>query len=111
MRCATVLVLAACASSSPKPAPRQEPPPTPVTPAVVAPDPRNLGFEQVDGDAPKVWRSKSGPLAAVTDEKHGGMRSLRLDGHRVAGSSIDATPFRGKRAVVRGWIKTAGSAG
>jgi erythromycin esterase len=83
-----------------------------VTAAVaVAPDPQNLGFEQVENDAPKIWSSKSGPLAAVTEEKHGGSRSLRLDGHRIASSSIDATPFRGKRIVVRGWIKTAESAG
>jgi erythromycin esterase len=82
-----------------------------VTPAVVELDPRNLDFEQVDGDAPKVWRSSTGPLAAVTEEKHSGMRSLRLDGQRGANSSIDATPFRGKRVIVRGWIKTAESAG
>ncbi|NVB82767.1 MAG: DUF1416 domain-containing protein [Kofleriaceae bacterium] len=111
MRRAAWLVLAACTSSSPKPAVKQNPAPPPVTPAVVAPDPRNLGFEQVEGDAPTAWRSKTGPLAVVTEEKHGGMRSLRLDGHHIATSSIDATPFRGKRIVVHGWIKTAESAG
>lgn len=113
MRRVGLLVVVACTSSSPKPAPpRALAPPPPVTPATVAaPDPYNLGFEQVDGDAPVGWRSSSGPLAAVTEDKHGGIRSLRLDGHRIASSSIDATPFRGKRVVVRGWVKTAESAG
>jgi erythromycin esterase len=110
MRRAALLVLVACASSTPKPAPKQAPTPPPVTPAVVAPDPHNLGFEQVEGSTPKVWQS-SGSLTAVVEDKHGGTRSLRLDGHRAASSSIDATPFRGKRIVVRGWIKTAESSG
>jgi erythromycin esterase len=111
MRRAALLVLAACSSTSPKPAPPGRAPAPPVTPAVIAPDPQNLGFEQLEAGAPRAWYSTSGPLAAVTEDKHGGTHSLRLDGERVAIASIDATPYRGARLAVRGWIKTAESAG
>jgi hypothetical protein len=38
-------------------------------------------------------------------------RALRLDGAHIASARADAAPYRGKRVVLRGWIKTAGSAG
>ena len=107
MRIALLALVAAC-SSSPAPA-RSKPAPAPAPPVVAAPDPfaaENLGFEEVDGDQPKGWAFKNGAVAAVTDEKHGGARSLRLDGERYALRRLSAQAFIGKRITVRGFLKT-----
>src|SRR6187401_3185582 len=100
MRSVLVVLLVACSSSS------SPPPPKPA-----APDPHNLGFEQLDGEAPKGWMSKTHKLVTDAKDKHGGARSLVVDGEGVALVSIDATPYRDKRVTLRGWVKTADSEG
>jgi len=70
----------------------------------------NLGFEDVDGALPRGWTGRdAGALAAVTDEKHGGARALRVraaDGaYRSASARLDAAALAGKHVRLRGWIK------
>ncbi len=118
----SALVLAACSGSAgslpgPAPAPpAPAPAPAPAPPPAPAPAPApfaslNLGFEEVEGALPRAWTSRSAAeLAVVTDEKHGGARSLRIRAaagdFRAASTKHDAKPFAGKRVRVRGWIKT-----
>ncbi|HEY5922247.1 MAG TPA: carboxypeptidase-like regulatory domain-containing protein [Kofleriaceae bacterium] len=116
MRSLILAIVAAC-SGAPKIVPAPAPLPAPAPAA--APQPtgpfaeQNLGFEQLDGTRPKAWESRSGVHAAVTDQKHGGARSLRLEvtggeGH-AASTSFDAKPYLGKRVRVHGYIKTQGA--
>lgn len=105
MRIALVALVAACSGSAPPP---KSPPPSPAV-VVTAPDPfaaYNLGFEDVDGDQPRAWVIKNGTAATVTEIKHGGGRSLRLDDGRIASTSLPAKDFLGKRVTVRGFIQT-----
>ena len=110
---AVIVVTFGCSSGHvprpPAPAPASAPAP------VVAPaDPfaaQNLGFEHVDGAKPRGWEARvaNEELATVTDEKHGGARSLRLEaaaGDRAAKTVFDAKPYVGKRVRLQGFIKT-----
>jgi len=116
----SALVLTACSgqpATRPAPALPEAPAPPAAAPpapaAAPAPDPfaaLNLGFEDVDGALPRGWTGRdAGALAAVTDEKHGGARALRVraaDGaYRSASARIDAAPLAGKHVRLRGWIK------
>ncbi|HWO26723.1 MAG TPA: erythromycin esterase family protein [Kofleriaceae bacterium] len=122
----SALLVAGCASrpaSAPAPAAPAAPatPATPATPAASAAAPapapadpfaaHNLGFEDVDGTQPRAWALHDGrPVAVDSAEKHGGARSLRLegsaDGFRAAVTKLDVAQLRGKRLRLHGWLKT-----
>ena len=117
-----VALVGACGGSQPPAGPRQPPPPAerPPAPAVApAPDPYanlDLGFEDGSGAAAKRWTrfSIAGyELAVVDDVAHGGKRSFRIRGTgggpaAATNVSFDATPVRGKKLRLHGWIKTDG---
>ena len=135
MRCArpavllVLAVIAACTGSPPpRPAAPAAPPPASPPPSADAPpdDPLraqlNLDFEQSEGNALKVWGAgiSGGPgpsipgyEMAVDRDAHGGVTSLRFRAtgggtYAAAATSIDATPLRGRRVRLYGWIKTDG---
>jgi erythromycin esterase len=113
------LAFAAC-TGRPSMKPWQPPPgmaPPPKVPAPPRPSPpdlfaaNNLGFEVVDGELPKAWIGRdTAALAAVTDEKHGGERALRIRASggdfRAASTVLTARTLAGKRVRLHGWIKT-----
>ncbi|MEM8963959.1 MAG: hypothetical protein AAGD38_20915 [Acidobacteriota bacterium] len=91
-------------------------------PLMAEPGPIEVGFETTPtGTVPTTWDvpspvTEAGYLAAVTDvDKHTGEQALSLrhpsvppQGNRSIGgvnSSLDATPFRGQRIVLRAWAK------
>ena len=48
--------------------------------------------------------------AAVDDkERHGGLKSLRVDGDASVSQRLDAAAVRGKRVKVTGWVRTGGA--
>jgi hypothetical protein len=111
------LAVAACsaASSPPRPEPVATPvalPTGPLAPAAAATPPApwpelNLGFEQVTGDRPSGWTSKTSyEWAAVSESRHGGEYSARLraSGRSPWGTMIASVPadrVRGKHLVLR----------
>ena len=123
------VVLAACGGSrAPAPA-RVEPIVTPAPPVAVPPpadpyrDALNLDFERSAGALPAGWKAGAGPgagappgyeLTVATEAHHGGA-SLRVratpgGGFAAAATTLDATPLRGQRVRLSGWIKTDGLA-
>lgn len=72
----------------------------------------NLDFEDVDGGRVRGWNANTAmPEAATSDaEAHAGRASLRLapsdEPFTAASTSLDATPYRGKRVTLHGWIRT-----
>lgn len=112
MRALALAALAAC-SAPPAPAHTTTPPPA----AKPAPDPLNLGFEDVDGALPKGWPAPQTPgyeAAAVADAHGGGHAlALRATGGSKFGASLRELPLplvRGKRVRLHAWVKTDGVA-
>lgn len=74
--------------------------------------PRNPGFEETDeAGALRSWSVVGAAGAVLSADASGpasGARSARLQGAGNMGQSIDATPWRGRRIVFRGRVRTEG---
>ena len=122
---ALVSTFACSGSSSSMPAPTAPP----ASPSVTAPsapvDPYgaklNLGFEDLVDGKPALWASGvgggnsgiAGYEVGLDHVAHGGATSLRFHANgdgKFASSAVstDATPLRGKRVRLHGWVKTDG---
>lgn len=114
---AVAVAVAACGAAAPPPLPTRMARPASRDPFTTS---LNLSFERHADSIPSLWTIRSSKMGsikgydvAIDDDAHRGTKSLKVratGGGDFASTSVctDATPFRGKRVRLRGWVKTDG---